>query len=120
VALARAIALDPMLAMYVEPFAGLDPISLNVIAGLIRTLNDALGVTSIVVTYDVAESLKIADYAYFIDGGKVVAGGAVKEVLASGSPFVHQFVNAEADGPVAFHFPSRSYAAHLGIEAQPK
>jgi phospholipid/cholesterol/gamma-HCH transport system ATP-binding protein len=103
VALARSIALDPTLIMYDEPFAGLDPISLNVIAHLIRSLNDALDVTSIVVSYDVMESLMVADYAYFINDGVLVAEGTSQEILASKDPFVFQFVNAKPDGPVAFH-----------------
>lgn len=115
VALARAIALDPTLIMYDEPFAGLDPISLNVIANLIRRLNDALGVTSIVVTYDVSESLKIVDYAYFIHDGVVVAEGAAAQILASTDPFVHQFIHARPDGPVAFHYPSGTYPVELGL-----
>ncbi|MGE5026937.1 MAG: ABC transporter ATP-binding protein [Betaproteobacteria bacterium] len=115
VALARAIALDPMLIMYDEPFAGLDPISLNVIANLIRRLNDALGVTSIVVTYDMSESLKIVDYAYFIHDGVVVAEGAASEIRDSTNPFVHQFVHSEPDGPVAFQYPSKPYAQELGF-----
>jgi phospholipid/cholesterol/gamma-HCH transport system ATP-binding protein len=115
VALARAIALDPTLMMYDEPFAGLDPISLNVIAHLIRTLNDALGITSIIVTYDVAESLKVADYACFLHEGKVVAQGTAKEMLASRDEFVHQFVNARPDGPVAFHHPAVPYRETLRL-----
>ncbi|HSF20937.1 MAG TPA: ABC transporter ATP-binding protein [Burkholderiales bacterium] len=115
VALARAIALDPMLVMYDEPFAGLDPISLNVIANLIRRLNDALGVTSIVVTYDVVESLKIADYIYFISDGVVAARGTVEEVKTSRDPFVRQFVDCLPDGPVAFHYPARPVAADLRL-----
>jgi phospholipid/cholesterol/gamma-HCH transport system ATP-binding protein len=115
VALARAIAIDPMLVMYDEPFAGLDPISLNVIARLIRRLNDALGITSIMVTYDVSESLKVADYAYFISDGIVAAEGPAHEMLDSQDPFVHQFVHAEPDGPVPFHFPGKTYAEALGI-----
>jgi phospholipid/cholesterol/gamma-HCH transport system ATP-binding protein len=115
VALARAIALDPMLVMYDEPFAGLDPISLKVIANLIRRLNDALGVTSIVVTYDVVESLKIADYVYFIADGVVAAHGTIKEVNASKDPFVRQFVDCLPDGPVAFHYPAKPYDADLRI-----
>ncbi len=115
VALARAIALDPMLIMYDEPFAGLDPISLNVIANLIRTLNDALGVTSIVVTYDMSESLKVVDYAYFVHNGVVVAEGVAAEMFDSDNPFVHQFVHAKPDGPVAFQYPSRPYPQDLGI-----
>jgi phospholipid/cholesterol/gamma-HCH transport system ATP-binding protein len=117
VALARAIALDPMLIMYDEPFSGLDPISLNVIANLIRRLNDALDVTSIIVTYDVAESLKIVDYAYFISGGTVVAEGTPAEISVSRDPFVRQFVDCLPDGPVAFHYPSRPYAIDLGLES---
>ena len=115
VALARAIALDPMLIMYDEPFAGLDPISLGVIAKLIRRLNDALGVTSIVVTYDVSESLKVVDDVYFINDGVIVAGGPKAEVLASGNPFVGQFVHAEPEGPVAFHYPGAPLATELGL-----
>lgn len=115
VALARAISLDPALAMYDEPFAGLDPISLNQIAGLIRSLNDALGVTSIVVTYDMSESLKVVDYAYFIHHGKVVAQGTPAEIEVSDNPFVHQFVHSEPDGPVAFHADAVPYAEDLGV-----
>ena len=115
VALARAIALDPLLTMYDEPFAGLDPISLNVIAQLIRRLNDALGATSIVVTYDVSETLKVVDYAYFIHGGVVVAAGTPAELLNSGDRSVHQFIHAEPDGPVAFHYPGASYESDLGL-----
>lgn len=115
VALARAIALDPQLIMYDEPFAGLDPISLNVVANLIRRLNDALGVTSIIVTYDMSESLKVVDYAYFVHNGVVVAEGVADEMLASDNPFVHQFVHAKPDGPVAFQYPSQPYPRDLGI-----
>lgn len=115
VALARAVALDPMLTMYDEPFAGLDPISLGVIANIIRRLSDALGLTSIVVTYDIAESLKIADYAFFIDNGIVVAEGPAKEMQNSDHPFVHQFVHGEEDGPVSFHYPARELAVDLGL-----
>jgi len=117
VALARAIALDPMLIMYDEPFSGLDPISLNVIANLIRRLNDALGVTSIVVTYDVVESLKIVDYVYFISDGAVAAQGTTEEMMASSDPFVRQFVDALPDGPVAFHYPSNPYHVDLRLPA---
>ncbi len=113
VALARAIALDPTLIIYDEPFAGLDPISLNIIANLIRRLNDALGVTSVVVTYDISESLKIVDYVYFIHDGKVVAEGETADLMASKDPFVHQFIHAEPDGPVAFQYPGRSYREDL-------
>ena len=115
VALARAIALDPSLIMYDEPFAGLDPISLNVIANLIRRLNDALDVTSIVVTYDVSESLKIVDYAYFIHDGVVVAEGSAEDVQASRDAFVDQFVHIKSDGPVAFQHPAQPYREALRL-----
>jgi phospholipid/cholesterol/gamma-HCH transport system ATP-binding protein len=115
VALARAIALDPILTMYDEPFAGLDPISLNVIAQLIRRLNDALGATSIVVTYDVPETLKVVDLAYFIHDGVVVAAGTPEELQNSKDPAVHQFIHAKPDGPVAFHYPSPSYRSDLRV-----
>jgi phospholipid/cholesterol/gamma-HCH transport system ATP-binding protein len=117
VALARAIALDPMLTMYDEPFAGLDPISLNVIAQLIRRLNDALRVTSIMVTYDVSESLKVVDYAYLLHDGIVQAEGTAQALLASDAPFVDQFLHAHPTGPVAFHMKSAPYREDLGIAA---
>ena len=106
VALARAIALDPMLMMYDEPFAGLDPISLAIVGELIRKLNDALGASSIIVTHDVQESLKIVDYVYFVSAGKVVAEGTPEQIKASRAEYVHQFVWGEADGPVPFHYPA--------------
>jgi len=106
VALARAVALDPMLVMYDEPFTGLDPIALSVIGQLIRKLNDALGATSIMVTHDVHESLLIVDYIYFISQGQIVAEGTPDEIRASTDPFVHQFVFAEPDGPVHFDYPA--------------
>jgi len=117
VALARAIALDPMLVLYDEPFAGLDPISLGVVGQLIRRLNDALGITSIVVTHDVYESLKIVDYLYFVSDGKVVAQGTPSEVRASADAFVRQFVEGEPDGPVPFHYPATSYRSELFARA---
>jgi len=117
VALARAVALDPMLVMYDEPFAGLDPISLNVIANLLRRQNDALGAASIVVTYDVSESLKVVDYVYFLSDGRIAAEGPTAEMLASGDPFVRQFIDAEADGPVHFHYPAKAIEDDLGIKA---
>ena len=117
VALARAIALDPMLVMYDEPFAGLDPISLGVVGQLIRRLNDALGVTSVVVTHDVYESLKIVDYLYFVSEGRVVARGTPGEVRASGEAFVRQFVDGAPDGPVPFHYPAPPYRAELFARA---
>ena len=113
VALARAIALDPMLIMYDEPFAGLDPISLGVIGQLIRRLNDALGAASIMVTHDVHESLGIVDYVYFVSEGRIVAQGTPDEIRASQDAFVHQFVHAEIDGPVPFHVPAAPMAEAL-------
>ncbi|GJG97119.1 ABC transporter ATP-binding protein [Cupriavidus pauculus] len=104
VALARAIALDPALLMYDEPFAGLDPISLGLTANLIRDLNDALGGSTIIVSHDVQETFQIADYVYFIANGKIAAEGAPEDLRASSDPFVHQFVHAKADGPVPFHY----------------
>lgn len=115
VALARAIALDPQLIMYDEPFAGLDPISMGVTANLIRKLNDALGSTSILVSHDVHESFAIADYVYFLSAGKIVAQGTPDELQASTDPYVKQFVHAESDGPVPFHYPGKSLADDLGV-----
>ncbi|HKU87593.1 MAG TPA: ABC transporter ATP-binding protein [Casimicrobiaceae bacterium] len=108
VALARAIALDPLLVMYDEPFAGLDPISLGIVGQLIRKLNDALGITSVVVTHDIYESLKIVDYIYFVAEGRIVAHGTPEDVRASTDPFVRQFVDGEPDGPVPFHYPAKA------------
>jgi len=117
VALARAIALDPPLMIFDEPFAGLDPISLNVVCNLIRTLNDALGSTSVVVTYDVHEAVKLADYLYILGEGVIAAHGPTAEMVDSTDPFVHQFLHAEPDGPVRFHFPARPIAEELEIAA---
>ncbi|MCX7628386.1 MAG: ABC transporter ATP-binding protein [Methylophilaceae bacterium] len=113
VALARAIALDPAIIMYDEPFAGLDPISMGVIVNLIRRLNDALGATSIVVTHDVHETFAMVDYVYFVSEGRVVAEGSPKELRESCLPFVHQFVHGEADGPVPFHYAAPDYLQDL-------
>jgi phospholipid/cholesterol/gamma-HCH transport system ATP-binding protein len=115
VALARAIALDPQLIMYDEPFAGLDPISMGVIANTIRRLNDALGSTSILVSHDVHESFAIADHVYFLSRGQIVAHGTPADMRASDDPYVKQFVHAEADGPVPFHYPGKSLEEDLGI-----
>lgn len=101
--------------MYDEPFTGLDPISMGVIGNLIRRLNDALGLTSILVTHDIEESLKIVDYVYFISSGKVEAEGTPEQIRASRQPFVHQFVHAEEDGPVPFHYPAADFATDLGL-----
>ena len=117
VALARAIAIDPMLTMYDEPFAGLDPISLNVIAHLIQRLTVALGGTSIIVTYDVSESLKVVDHAFLLYQGVVAAEGTPEELLASANPFVDQFLHARSTGPVAFHMDSATYREDLGFGA---
>jgi phospholipid/cholesterol/gamma-HCH transport system ATP-binding protein len=115
VALARAVALDPQLIMYDEPFAGLDPISMGVIANLIRKLNDALGSTTILVSHDVHESFMIADYVYFLSQGRIVAHGTPAQMMASDDPYVKQFVHAQADGPVPFHYPGHSIAEQLGV-----
>jgi len=118
VALARAIALDPQLVMYDEPFAGLDPISLGVTGNLIRRLTDTLGLTSILVTHDVQESLKIVDYVYFVSEGVIVAEGTADDIRASDLPYVHQFVHGEAEGPVTFHYPAASYVEDLRLGKQ--
>ncbi len=118
VALARAIALDPQLVMYDEPFAGLDPISLGVTGNLIRRLTDTLGLTSILVTHDVQESLKIVDYVYFVSEGVIVAEGTADDIRASDLPYVHQFVHGEAEGPVTFHYPAAPYVEDLLLGGQ--
>lgn len=110
VALARAIALDPELVMYDEPFAGLDPISLGTAARLIRQLNDAMGLTSIIVSHDLDETFHIADQVIILANGKIAAQGTPAEVKSSTNPLVHQFVNALPEGPVQFHYP----AAEIG------
>jgi phospholipid/cholesterol/gamma-HCH transport system ATP-binding protein len=117
VALARAIATDPKLMMYDEPFAGLDPISLNHIVHLIRDLNEALGLTSMVVTYDVKEALTVADYVYVIADGKVIGRGTPDELRASQSAYLRQFLNALPDGPVRFHFPGPPLEEDLRLTA---
>jgi phospholipid/cholesterol/gamma-HCH transport system ATP-binding protein len=114
VALARAIALDPPLIMYDEPFAGLDPISLGITARLIRDMNQALGATSILVTHDIPETFEIADYVYFIANGKIAAEGTPDDLRASTDPFVQQFVSANPDGPVPFHYPGKTLLEDFG------
>ena len=113
VALARAIALDPELILYDEPFAGQDPISMGVIVRLIKALNDALGLTSVVVSHDVPEVMSIADYIYIIAEQKIIGQGTPKQIEQDDSPLVKQFVRGEADGPVPFHFNAPSYRNEL-------
>ena len=116
IALARAVALDPEVIMYDEPFAGLDPISMGVTANLIRRLNDATGATSLVVSHDVQECFEIADYAYLMAaGGRVVAQGTPAELEASEEPEVRQFIRGEPDGPVRFHYPAMPIAQAFGV-----
>lgn len=113
VALARAIALDPELILYDEPFAGQDPISMGVIVRLIRSLSDALGLTSVVVSHDVPEVMSIADYIYIIAEQKIIGQGTPDQIREDESPLVKQFVQGRADGPVPFHFPAPSYQNEL-------
>ena len=118
VALARAIALDPELIMYDEPFAGLDLISMGVAANLIRTLNDVTGATSLVVSHDVAECMTISDHVIMMAApGRIVAQGTPKEMMDSTDPEVRQFVRGEPDGPVKFHYPARTMEEDFGVEA---
>jgi phospholipid/cholesterol/gamma-HCH transport system ATP-binding protein len=121
VALARAIALDPELVLYDEPFAGQDPISMGVIVRLIRSLNDALGLTSVVVSHDVPEVMSIADYIYIIAEQKIIGHGTPEQIKQDDSALVKQFVQGHADGPVPFHFPADSYQNELvrGAEDTP-
>lgn len=115
VALARAMALDPPLIMYDEPFTGLDPISMGTIARLIRSLNDALGATSIIVTHDVIEAFEICDYGYLLAGGKIAAQGTPSALKSTNDPFARQFFDGKLDGPVAFHYPAPSLEAAFGL-----
>jgi phospholipid/cholesterol/gamma-HCH transport system ATP-binding protein len=120
IALARAIALDPELIMYDEPFAGLDLISMGVAANLIRTLNDVTGATSLVVSHDVPECMAISDHVILLaTGGRVVAQGRPQELMASNDPEVRQFVRGEPDGPVKFHYPAPSMVDDFGPNAVP-
>lgn len=116
VALARAIVLDPELVMYDEPFAGLDPISLGTAAQLIRRLNDSLGITSIVVSHDLEETFQIADQVVILANGRIAAQGTPEEVKQSTDPLVQQFVQAQAEGPVHFHYPGPSVAQDFAKE----
>nr|MDQ2694720.1 ATP-binding cassette domain-containing protein [Pseudomonadota bacterium] len=113
VALARAIALDPMMIMYDEPFAGQDPISMGVLVQLIRVLNDALGLTSIIVSHDVKETASIADYIYVVSEGRVVGHGTPQDLGKSDSAWVEQFMRALPDGPVPFHYKAPEYGDDL-------
>lgn len=115
VAMARAIALDPALVMYDEPFAGLDPISLGISARLIRTLNDALGLTSVIVSHDVEETFGIADRVFVLGNGTLIASGTPEELRHSDDPLVRQFVRGEPDGPVRFHYPAAGIADDFGV-----
>ncbi len=118
VALARAVALDPEVIMYDEPFAGLDPISMGVAANLIRTLNDTTGATSLIVSHDVQECFAICDHAYLLSSqGRVVAHGKPTELNASEDPEVRQFIRGEPDGPVRFHYPARPLVEDFGVPA---
>ena len=118
VALARAIALDPKIIFYDEPFTGLDPISMGVIVRLIRVLNDSLGLTSIIVSHDVEEVSSVSDHSYLISDGKVVAYGTPEELEHNKSAWVRQFMKGLADGPVPFHYPAPDYAGQLLGEEQ--
>ena len=113
VALARAIALDPMMIMYDEPFTGQDPISMGVLVHLIKSLNTILGLTSIIVSHDVHDTMAIADYIYVLSGGKIVGQGSPKEIQESDSEWVQQFMTGAADGPVHFHYPAKDYVDDL-------
>jgi phospholipid/cholesterol/gamma-HCH transport system ATP-binding protein len=113
VAMARAIALDPALVLYDEPFTGQDPISMGVLIKLIRELNDALGLTSVVVSHDVKETATIADYVYLLSGGKVVDQGVPARLWKSASEWSQQFLNGKPDGPVPFHYPAREFREDL-------
>jgi len=113
VALARTIALEPMMIMYDEPFTGLDPISMGVIAKLIRELNQVLGITSIVVSHDVAEASAISDYAYLLGDGRILGQGTPAELQRSDSPHVRQFMDGLPDGPVPYTYPARNYLEDL-------
>lgn len=113
VALARAVTLDPMMIMYDEPFTGQDPISMGTLVNLIRRLNDAMGLTSIIVSHDVAETTKIADEIYLLSGGKVVEKGTPETLNTSGSDWVKQFLQGLPDGPVPFHYPGNDFKKDL-------
>ena len=122
VALARAIALDPELVMYDEPFTGIDPISVGTSARLVRQLNDTMGLTSIFVSHELEQTFTIADHVIILANGKVASEGTPQDVLHSTDPLVYQYVNAQIDGPVRFHYPATSveddFGAHAGVSHQ--
>jgi phospholipid/cholesterol/gamma-HCH transport system ATP-binding protein len=113
IALARAMVMDPDLILYDEPFSGLDPIAMGAVMRLIRLTNDALGLTSVIVTHDVREVSQIADYCYVISGGSVIGAGTPQELGQTSSNLIQQFMNGEADGPVPFHYPAPDYTEQL-------
>ena len=115
VALARSLALNPQLMMYDEPFTGQDPITMGVLVKLIKHLNDVLGLTSIIVSHDVAETAAIADYIYVIAGGCVIGEGTAEQVMKDESPMVKQFIHGQADGPVAFSYGAKNYKEDLHL-----
>lgn len=115
VALARALVLNPQLMMYDEPFTGQDPITMGVLVKLIKHLNDILGLTSIIVSHDVAETMEIADYIYVIASGKIIGQGTAEHIVNDKSPLVSQFIHGSADGPVPFHYPAKNYQEDLGL-----
>lgn len=117
VALARAIALDPAIIMYDEPFTGQDPISMGVLVKLIKMVNETLGMTSIVVSHDIHETISIADYVYLIANGKVIGSGDPESLIDSDNAWIRQFMQGFADGPVPFHYPAQDYATALGEKA---
>ncbi len=118
VALARAMALDPQLILYDEPFVGLDPISKAVIIQLIRKMNDAMGIASVVVTHDVHEGCSIADYVYLLDKGKVAGQGVAADMMNSEQPEIRQFMTGLPDGPVRYHYPAADYMDDLGVRVR--
>ncbi|HET6546283.1 MAG TPA: ABC transporter ATP-binding protein [Rhodanobacteraceae bacterium] len=119
VALARAIVRDPMLILYDEPFVGLDPVALNQVLRVIRTLNDTLGITTVLVAHEFAAIRRVADEVYLLADGKIVAHGSPEALAADDSPWTRQFFGGEADGPVPFHYPARDYGLDLGFATNP-
>lgn len=115
VALARALVLNPKLMMYDEPFTGQDPITMGVLVKLIKHLNEVLGLTSVIISHDITETMSIADYVYVISDGRIIGQGTPEQVANDTSPLVHQFIHGLADGPVPFHYPARKYEEDLGL-----